>query len=143
MQVVEAQEGEGAQGEEQQQTGQLGHFGMTVQERGGEDAGSGRGIWAGLTGRASGARLRCLDLSAGGEDPGQGRAPAAGVGWRENWRRGDQVSSEVGRGGRVAAEGTRDLGELNCRTRGGGVRAGLTGELAEDSEFWLVGGRCC
>ena len=114
--MVEAQAGEGAQGEEQQQTGQLGHLGMTVQERGGEDAGSGRGIWAGLTGRASGARLRCLDLSAGGEDPGQGRAPAAGVGWRENWRKGDQVSSEVGRGGRVAAEGTRDLGELNRRT---------------------------
>ena len=37
-----------------------------------EDAGSGRGIRAGLTGRASGAKLRCLDLSVGGEDPGLG-----------------------------------------------------------------------
>ena len=98
-----------------------------------EDAGSGRGIRAGLTGRASGAKLRCLDLSVGGEDPtppGRGCAPAAGVGWRENWRKGDRVSSAGGPVRPCCGGGNKkDVGELNHRTRGGGVRAGLTGEL--------------
>lgn len=57
-----------------------GHFGMTVQERGGEDAGSGRGIWAGLTGRGLGGQTEVLTcLWAGGEDPVRA-VLAAGVG---------------------------------------------------------------
>lgn len=81
-----------------------------MQERDGRMlAAAGHPGWAHREGL--GGQLRCLDLSVGGEDPGWGRAPAAGVGWRENWRKGDQVSSSGGRWGCVAAEGTRETWE--------------------------------
>lgn len=57
---------------------------------------------------------------------------------------GDQVSSEVGRGGRGGGGGNERFGRAEPQDSRRWRRAGLTGELGvEDSEFWLVGGRCC
>lgn len=74
--------------EEQQQTGQLGHFGMTVQERGRGGCWQRRGIWVGLTGGPRGQTEVFRPVSRW-EDPGQGRrAPPQVQDGGKSWRRG-------------------------------------------------------
>ena len=113
---------------------------MQGEEQHGQDRPAAFGRWS-RRGTGSGGGFRLVSWPRGpdrgvwtcqqvGRTLRWGRAPIKGVGWRENWRKGDQVGVQCsGPGGLSGGGGNKkDMGELNRqeprRWRQGGADSG-------------------